>query len=156
MSLIPETVLSPSLTTRYHNLDALAIEVQREYFPSCPPLPIRWGNKVERKRRRSIRLGSYHRSTTTIRIHPSLDAPEVPRFFVQSIIYHEYLHHVVSPRHDRRFSRHERKFRYFREAKAWLRANLPMLLGRRSKPQHIVLHKPPPRQTVPVMQLSLF
>ena len=141
---------------RYQNLEALALEVQREYFPSYPPLPIRWGNKVDRKRRRSIRLGSYHRGTTTVRIHPSLDSPEVPRFFIQSIIYHEYLHHVVSPRHDRRFQRAERKFRFFLEARAWLRANLPMLLGRRSKPQQIVLRKPRARETAQFTQLSLF
>lgn len=154
--MIEETALMAEAKHRFHSLDALALEVQREYFPSCPPLPIRWGNKIERKRRRSIRLGSYHRGSSLIRIHPSLDSPEVPGFFVQSIIYHEYLHHVVSPRHDRRFARQERKFRYFVEARAWLRANLPMLLGRRTKPQHIRVHRLPPPSAVRPVQLSLF
>ena len=40
-----------------------------------------------------IRLGSYNHATTEIRIHPSLNAPNIPAFFIQSIIHHEYLHH---------------------------------------------------------------
>lgn len=94
-------------------------------------LPIRWGRRVQRKRRTSIRLGSYHRPTTSITIHPSLNSPSVPRFFVQSIIHHEYLHHIVGADHDRKFHEFERLYRYYRESKTWLRKNLHSLLGRR-------------------------
>lgn len=116
-----------------HDLTALAREVQRTYFPDTALLPIRWGKNSPQRKRRSIRLGSYDHSTTIIRIHPTLDAAHVPAFFIQSIIHHEYLHHVLGPPHNARFHRFERKFRFHRESKEWLKLNLPVLLGRKKQ-----------------------
>src|SRR5216684_7932509 len=115
----------------HHPLLSLAAEVHRTYFFKCPPLRVRWGHQIQRKSRRSIRLGSYNHSTSEIRIHPSLNASHIPAFFIQSIIHHEYLHHVLGPNHNRRFHSQERKFRYYRESKEWIRRNLFLLLGRR-------------------------
>ncbi len=114
-----------------HHLASLAAEVHRTYFLKSPPIPVRWGQRIARKSRRSIRLGSYNHVTAEIRIHPSLNAPHIPAFFIQSIIHHEYLHHVLGPSHNRRFHSQERKFRYHRESKEWIRRNLFVLLGRR-------------------------
>lgn len=153
MSSVPER-------QSYHDLTALAGEVRREYFPDATTLPVRWGQRIRRRKRRSIRLGSYNHETAEIRIHPLLDSPSVPRFFVQSIIHHEYLHHVLGGRHDRRFRRHEKMFRYHREATSWLRKNLHELLGRkkttrREKPLPESGIAPPPIAAKPV-QLALF
>jgi hypothetical protein len=71
--------------------------------------------------------------TTEIRIHPLLNSPNIPAFFIQSVIHHEYLHHVLGPNHNRRFHANERKFRYYRESKEWLRRNVLVLLGRKVK-----------------------
>ena len=112
-------------------LNSLAGEVHRTYFSKYPPLPVRWGHQTTRKRRRSIRLGSYNHHTVEIRVHPLLNARQIPAFFIQSIIHHEYLHHVLGGSHNRRFHVHERQFRYYREAQEWIRRNLFMLLGRK-------------------------
>ena len=114
---------------RDYRLASLAAEVHRTYFYKYPPLPVRWGQQITRKRRRSIRLGSYNHLTTEIRIHPLLNAPDVPAFFIQSVIFHEYLHHVLGAAHNRRFHKEERKFRYYRESKEWIRRHLWLLLG---------------------------
>lgn len=119
---IPET---------HHHLASLAAEVHRTYFFKYPPLPVRWGQQISRKKRRSIRLGSYNHQTTEIRIHPILNSPHVPAFFIQSVIHHEYLHHVLGASHNRRFHAAERKFSYYREAQEWIRLHLFVLLGRR-------------------------
>jgi hypothetical protein len=111
-------------------LQSLAAEVHRTYFFKYPPLPVRWGQQISRKKRRSIRLGSYNHGTAEVRIHPILNSPSVPAFFVQSVIYHEYLHHVLGPAHNRRFHQHERQYRYHRESQEWIRRNLWLLLGR--------------------------
>ncbi len=126
----------------HHYLDSLATEIHRTYFSKYPPLPVRWGNQITRKRRRSIRLGSYNHHTAEIRIHPLLNTRHIPAFFIQSIIHHEYLHHVLGGSHNRRFHAHERQFRYFREAQEWIRRNLFMLLGRRRS--ELVRTVPPP------------
>lgn len=114
----------------HHHLDSLAVDVHRTYFSKVPPLPVRWGQQITRKRRVSIRLGSYNHHTAEIRIHPLLNGRNVPAFFVQSVIHHEYLHHLLGPKHNRRFHARERKFRYHREAQEWIRRNLFLLLGR--------------------------
>ncbi|HEX7829414.1 MAG TPA: hypothetical protein VF787_07140, partial [Thermoanaerobaculia bacterium] len=44
----------------HHPLESLAAEVHRTYFFKYPPLPVRWGQQISRKKRRSIRLGSYN------------------------------------------------------------------------------------------------
>jgi hypothetical protein len=134
-----------------HHLPSLAAEIHRTYFMKYPPLRVRWGHQIVRKRRHSIRLGSYNHSTTEIRIHPLLNAPQIPAFFIQSIIHHEYLHHVLGPSHNRRFHANERKFRYFRESKEWIRRHLFLLLGRRAE-RVARLRKAPP----PLAQLLLF
>lgn len=141
---------------RVHNLDTLASEVRRDYFPDAPPLRIEWGKNPGRKRRRSIRLGSYHRGTELIRIHPHLNTPTVPSWFIQSIIYHEYLHHILGPSHDRRFHRQERRFRFHHESKDWLASNLPMLLGLRQKPRRANRRRLRRAVEAPALQMSLF
>ena len=115
----------------HHHLESLAAEVHRTYFSKVPPLTVRWGQQITRKRRRSIRLGSYNHHTTEIRIHPLLNAPNIPAYFIQSVIHHEYLHHILGAAHNRRFHSYERKFLYHREAQEWIRCNLFILLGRR-------------------------
>lgn len=142
--------LIPLLDQSYHPLESLAAEVHRTYFFKYPPLPVRWGQQITRKRRRSIRLGSYNHATAEVRIHPSLNAPNVPAFFIQSIIYHEYLHHVLGASHNRRFHAHERQFRYYREAQEWIRRNLFMLLGTKRKNVRVV------PQPVQAPQMALF
>jgi hypothetical protein len=119
--------------TAHHYLESLAAEIHRTYFFKYPPLPVRWGQQISRKKRRSIRLGSYNHATAEVRIHPILSSPSVPAFFVQSVIYHEYLHHVLGPHHNRRFHQHERQYRYHRESQEWIRRNLWLLLGRPKK-----------------------
>jgi hypothetical protein len=135
---------------RHHSLDSLAAEVHRTYFSKYPPLPVRWGQQITRKKRRSIRLGSYNHITTEIRIHPLLDSAEIPAFFIQSVIHHEYLHHVLGASHNRRFHREESKFRYHRESKEWIRRHLWLLLGiKRSR----AINVPPPATLPPQMAL---
>ena len=120
----------PTAAARQY-LESLADEVHRTYFAKYPPLPVRWGQQISRKRRRSIRLGSYNHHTTEIRIHPILSTSTVPAIFIQSVIHHEYLHHVLGPHHNSRFHRAERQFHYHRESQEWVRRNLWILLGRK-------------------------
>lgn len=140
----------------HHHLDSLAAEVHRMYFAKYPPLTVKWGQQITRKRRRSIRLGSYNHVTAEIRIHPLLNAPHIPAFFVQSVIHHEYLHHILGANHNRRFHAHERRFLYYRESQEWIRRNLFLLLGRRKhevQPRRGRVAAPPPPEPV---QAALF
>ena len=152
----PDTIPLPVPSTPHH-LDSLAAEVHRTYFSRHAPLPVRWGQQIARKRRRSIRLGSYNHVTTEIRIHPLLNATNIPAFVIQSIIHHEYLHHVLGAPHNRRFHAQEKKFHYFRESQEWIRRNLHVLLGRRkSEIQREPVAPPPPPPAAGLGQMALF
>jgi hypothetical protein len=141
---------------RVHDLRALAASVRAAYFPDHELLEIQWGKKITRRRRQSIRLGSYDPETKTIRIHPLLDSQRVPSWFIESIIHHEYLHHLLGARHNRRFQRHERGFRYHRESRVWLKRYLPMLLGRRPLPIHALDPRLGRQRGGSIEQIALF
>lgn len=126
-------------TTRgeVHDLRALYDEVNREYFGGAVDARITWGPRTRaRRRRNSIKMGSYSVEDRLIRIHRTLDRPFVPRYFVKWIVYHEMLHQVheaplVGGRrqfHTPMFLRDEARYARFEEARQWERANIDRLL----------------------------
>src|SRR5437762_4176101 len=153
---MPEAFPLPVPENAVNVLESLATDVHRAYFSQVPPLCVRWGQQISRKRRRSIRLGSYNHDTTEIRIHPLLSANNIPTFVIESVIHHEYLHHMLGAPHNRKFKSHERRYRYHREAQEWIRRNLFLLLGRRRselEPRRGVVVAVPPVQAVGQMAL---
>ena len=154
---MPEAFPLPVPEKTFHHLDSLASGIHRTYFLKVPPLIVRWGQQITRKRRRSIRLGSYNHHTAEIRIHPLLNAPNIPTFVVESVIHHEYLHHMLGAHHNRKFHAHERQFRHHREAQEWIRRNLFFLLGRKRselRPRRGIVAIPAPPPVV--AQMALF
>ena len=100
-----------------YNLREIARGVNQRFFNGCIRYSIGWGRDRratgQRARRgRSIRYGSWSRSSRTISIHPRLDDPRVPRVFVEYIVFHEMLHAVVpSDRSNGRRYDHPEAFR---------------------------------------------
>ncbi len=124
---------------RYHNLQDIFDGLNEEYFDGSIQARITWGPRARRRKsRESIKLGSYTVEDELIRIHPVLDAADVPPFFVAWIVYHEMLHEVhdmpvVDGRrvyHTADFRRAEAQFDRYAEAVMWEKANLYLLLDR--------------------------
>lgn len=127
---------------RHHDLQAIYQAVNQRYFDGTVSVNVTWARKQAARAsadRRSIKLGSYTSRDRLIRVHPALDAAFVPRYFIEYIVYHEMLHHVLPPKqHDRRRELHgpeflarERQFHDYRVALQWERENLAKLLRRR-------------------------
>jgi hypothetical protein len=126
----------------HHDLLAIYHEVNRRYFEGQVDAVITWGRAARatarpgRRMRRSIKLGSYCSRDRLIRVHPALDTEEVPRFFVEYIVYHEMLHHVLPPTvrggrrqlHDAKFKQMERAFPLYQDALRWEALNVRRLL----------------------------
>lgn len=124
----------------HHDLRAIFDELNDGHFGgSVRDVRVTWGRRPPargRRRRRSIRLGTYVAEDRLIRIHPFLDQAWVPRFFVTYVVFHEMLHHVVPARvengrqrfHSAEFRSLERAYPDYEQAIAWERANLPRLL----------------------------
>ena len=124
---------------RWHNLQAIFDEINAHYFDNRIRARITWGSRTRRKRgRQSIKLGSYTVEDELIRIHPVLDAEDVPWLFLAWVVYHEMLHEIhdmpiVDGRrvyHTREFRRAEAQFDQYAEAVLWERTNLHKLLDR--------------------------
>jgi hypothetical protein len=122
---------------RFFNLDEVYADVNRRYFDGAISARITWSPKNNTRRRRtSMKMGSYSVEERLIRIHPALDRPFVPRFFLDWIVYHEMLHQVhdmpiVDGRrryHTPAFLTDEKKFEHYELARHWERTNLERLL----------------------------
>lgn len=122
---------------RHHDLQAIFDRLNAERFEGKLEARITWGPATaRRRRRRSIKMGSFAVEDRIIRIHPALDQDCVPDFFVAWIVFHEMLHgkHEVRRTNGRRrfhtqeFLDEERTFPDYDRATAWEKANLDRLL----------------------------
>lgn len=129
---------------RIHDLQAIYDELNATYFGGRIEAGIGWGREAPDRRRRSIKMGTYFHDSKVIRIHPALDRPEVPEFFVAFVVFHEMLHQAVPPRiiggrriaHTPEFRALEAAYPDYDRALAWESRNLSLLLGegRRRRP----------------------
>jgi hypothetical protein len=129
--------LPPILRTRgrWYDLGEIFADLDRQHFGGVRAR-ITWGMVRRGRRRRSLKLGSYSVEDRLIRIHPVLDQPFVPRFFVEWIVFHEMLHDVVGVAeengrrsyHPPEFRERERAFEHYERARAWERQHLDLLL----------------------------
>jgi hypothetical protein len=112
--------ISPKVLTlrargRTYDLHKMADEVNQEFFGGELRVYVTWsrGSEPRRGRRRHIIFGSYDSRTRLLRIHPALDDPKVPEYFVRFVIYHEMLHAVLDVKCDENGRRcvHSREFR---------------------------------------------
>jgi hypothetical protein len=133
-----------------HDLAALAEELRAAHFAAeFPPgralPPITWGRGSRGRARTSLRLGSCDPDGRLVRIHPALDQPGVPRFFVRFVLHHELLHAVLPPRqardgrwihHGPEFRARERAYPDYERARRWEDEHMGRLLrsARRGEP----------------------
>ncbi len=123
---------------KHHDLLAIFQRLNEKYFHSQVHALVSWGrrNTPTGKKRQTIKLGSYAGQDRLIRLHPALDRRWVPRYFVEFVMFHEMLHHVMP--HTRRAGRRalhppelrlrEKQLRQYDRAVAWEKAHLARLL----------------------------
>jgi len=124
---------------KHHDLLTLLNDINDRYFDGGVHALITWGKRptTKNRRRKTIKLGSYSAFDRLIRVHPALDRPWVPRYFVAYIVYHEMLHHVVPGSrglgrvnlHPPEFKERERQFRHFERSLEWERRHVSRLLS---------------------------
>jgi hypothetical protein len=123
-----------------HDLEAMMEDIVDRHFGGSTEARITWGRRVDGvrrgHRRKSIQLGTYSADERLIRIHPVLDQAWVPDFYVESVVFHELLHHDLGAEvkdgrrcfHTPEFRRRERTFECFARAQVWEKENLARLL----------------------------
>jgi len=122
---------------RAHDLKAIFDRLNEEHFGGAIEARIGWGAVRGGARRRTVKTGVYVQDARIIRIHPTLDRPEVPQFYVAAVVHHEMLHQAVPARevngrrivHGRDFRRLERAYPDHARARAWEEQHLGLLLS---------------------------
>jgi hypothetical protein len=122
---------------RAHDLQAMFDRLNAEHFAGLITARIGWGHVRGGRRRRTVKTGVYVQDARIIRIHPTLDRPEVPEFYVATVVFHEMLHEAVPARevngrrvvHGPDFRERERAHPDYARAKAWEERNLSLLLS---------------------------
>ena len=121
---------------QYYQLENIRDALNQTYFKEPVEVPVIWGRATNKRRRSSIRLGTYSFADQLIRIHPALDDDRVPAYVVAAVVFHEMLHHVVGATrkgtrrmvHTREFKERERAYLYLDKALVWQEKNLGQLL----------------------------
>lgn len=93
-----------------HDLTALYRDVTEvpQHFPKGIP---KVSDLVYMARPSKTNFGFFRYSDAKIQIHPELNSPDVPRFVMEFLVYHEVLHaDMPSSGHDRNFRERERRF----------------------------------------------
>jgi hypothetical protein len=122
---------------RVHDLQAIFDRINAEQFEGRIEARIGWGPVRGGRRRRTVKTGVYVQDARLIRIHPTLDRPQVPEFYVAAVVFHEMLHQEVPAReaggrrivHGAEFRRRERAYPDHARAKLWEERNLALLLS---------------------------
>lgn len=129
---------APPIQTRgrHVDLDDIFQHLNRQYFNNRVQARITWMRVPLQRRRTSIRFGVYDSSQKVIRIHRLLDQSFVPRYFIESVVFHEMLHELIPARrigghwrsHPPDFKQAERAYPHYQKAQLWERENLSRLL----------------------------
>jgi predicted SprT family Zn-dependent metalloprotease len=111
-------------------------KLNRLFFNGTLDCKITWGVRRRRQGRIKVRLGSYCPEKKVIRINPVLDRAFVPPFVLESVVYHEMVHHFIGMRnkngrllsHHQAFREVEQSFPLWEKATLWIKENLHRLL----------------------------
>lgn len=120
---------------KVYHLKVLFESLNREYFGGAVSCKLDWGRVRADRVRRVRQLGRYEPKANRIVINPVLDQSGVPLFVIASVMHHEMCHAVIPAKrrrgyteyHGPEFKAMERRFREYRTARDWIRANRKFL-----------------------------
>ena len=121
---------------KHFSLPHCYLKLNELFFKSTLDCKITWGTRRRRPGRIRVRLGSYCPRSKVIRINPVLDRAFVPPYVLESVVYHEMVHHFIGMQkkngrllsHHRAFREMEQSFPFWGKARLWIKENLPRLL----------------------------
>lgn len=120
---------------KVYHLKTLFESLNRDYFDGAVSCQLAWGRVRSDRVRRVRQLGRYEPKENRIVINPVLDQSAIPLFVIASVMHHEMCHAKVPSKRRRGYTEHhgpefkamERKFREYRHARDWIRANRKFL-----------------------------
>lgn len=117
---------------KVYDLAVIYKKINETYFDGQIDIAITWYGRGIQKRRSRIIFGEYYDHLKLIKINRLMDDRFFPDYFVNFIVYHEMLHHVIPGfldkrgcfrSHGREFKEREVLFKDYERAIAWEKEN---------------------------------
>ena len=124
-----QRVVLRAVGARY-DLRDLHRDVNDAYFQGRSQAHVTWGRPLRKKAPRHLNFGTYDSKINVITISRRLNDPDIPRYMVEFIMYHEILHELLGVQekpsgrrdvHSKEFRRLERQFPHYGKAVAFER-----------------------------------
>lgn len=151
-NLAPEVYSSTLDTTRLNqktkgicfDLHEIFDGINESYFNNSVIASLRWGSPCSLTSYQTVRTAKNGKAVNLITIAGVYNHPDVPRFALDAVMYHEMLHIVIPPyiRNGRRvvhgpeFKRMERQYSYYKQWCEWERECL-RVLAKKSRKMHL-------------------
>jgi hypothetical protein len=138
--LDPES-LENSTTGCAFDLREIFDSVNRKYFSGEIKSLVRWGTPFSMTSYQTTRLTRDHARVNLITIAGVYDHPDVPRYAIESVMFHEMLHIKIPPFkvngrnviHGPDFKNAERNFEYYQMWTEWERRNIREILKKKKR-----------------------
>ena len=138
LSLPLQRQLSFDTEGRYFDLRTIFEKLNARFFANrLRGYRVIWGKRRKKRPKSYFVFASIQEEDRLIRVHPLLDAPFVPYWFMEYVLFHEMLHATVPDEfdqngrrrvHTEKFRRRERTFPFFGRARRWEEENLARFL----------------------------
>lgn len=79
----------------HHDIAQYARELNALYLNGRSTARVQWGRRGQKRSTRSIRFACYDLSRNLVIMNRKLDSPDIPRYFVEFVLFHEMLHEVL-------------------------------------------------------------
>ena len=112
-----------------YDLKKIYTQLKEEYFDESLYLHLAWFGDKKEKNSQRVTFGLFQDSLRLIKINRILDHQSVPDYLIAYVVYHEMLHYICPTYvdangskhiHSKAFKEREQKFKFFKEARAWI------------------------------------
>ena len=123
-----------STPERFRSLASAVERVSREWFAGILHPRATWTRGCRLKRKpKGIVCAHYDANENRIHVHPVFSSPEVPRWVLDWLIFHEMLHMVWGAPHSTELIAAESRNHRTKAAEKWLSSNLFRLAWKRGR-----------------------
>ena len=120
-----EVRAAPTREDNYYNLDEVFARVNQAYFNNHIKVPhLIWSKRLTRRK-----YGHYQPNEDILLISRTLDAPSIPTYFIDFIMYHELLHKALGAKvvngkrysHTPEFRQAEKQYKEYPQAQEYMK-----------------------------------
>jgi hypothetical protein len=120
-----------------YNLEEVRDYVNKKYLDNAVHTYVRWGGRATKTSYQMFRKDAKGNRYSIVTIAGAYDHPDIPRFAVEAIMYHEMLHVAIPPRkvngrtmiHGPEFRKAERALPFYTQWREWEKRHMGRIIS---------------------------